>query len=167
MVRGGVDIEDHLCSGFRFILIRAFFNPDVLAYAEAEFDSLELDDFGLSSLFKIAFFIENGVIGEVILVIDPCDLSVIDESAGVIDVFAIEVNKADVCSYAFGGFGDLLEGGDIIGDELGFKDQVFRGVAGYCEFGNTTSSAPCLRALSMKAMIFLVLPSMSPTVGLI
>ena len=68
--------------------------------------------------------------------VDAEEASVLDDGGGVEEAApVVGVDEADHHSYVLGMVDDLVEAGAVLGDEVGFVEQVLGGVAGDGELG--------------------------------
>ena len=110
--------------------------PDVLADVHADGCAVDVEDRGVGAGEEVALFVEDAVVGEVDLVIDAEEASVPDDGGGVEEVApVVRVDEPYDNGNAIGMLDDLVEAGAVLGDEVGFVEQVLGGIAGDGELG--------------------------------
>ena len=83
---------------------------------------------------EVAPLVEDAVVRQVLLVIDAGDLAFVEDGGGVVEV-VIGVDEADGGGNAVDLGCDVLQRLEVVIDETGAHEQVFRRVAGERELG--------------------------------
>ena len=131
MVGRAVDVHDESGAGLGLEAGRAGLEPDVLADVDAYGGAVNFEDWGVGAGEEVALFVEDAVVGKVDLVVDAEEASVPDDGCGVEEAApVVRVNEPDDDRYALRVVDDLIEASAVLGDEVGFVEQVLGWVAG-------------------------------------
>ena len=115
-------------------LVQARGEPDVLADVHAERQGAAPADEGVPARPEVAHLVEDGVVGEMALVVDPRDLAVVRDRGCVVDVLG-PLREADDRGDPARRARDLVERRHVLVDELGTQEEVLGRVAGQDQLG--------------------------------
>ena len=148
--RGG-DVDHGLGAGEPLHRGRARVVPDVFADVDADVDAPDGEHGALVAALEVPLLVEHAVVGEEDLVVDGGGGAVMGDDGAVEDAalhFVGERNGAEMEGFAVDEVGSAGDNDDAsagareafelrvgVGEELLLEQQVFRGVAGYGEFG--------------------------------
>src|SRR3972149_4476345 len=88
----------------------------------------------LPPCLEIAVLVKDSVVGQVVLVVDPYQLAIMDNGSGVVEVL-FGIHKPHHASYTLGVGHNLLEVAQVVLDEVGLEEEVFRRVTGEGQLG--------------------------------
>src|SRR2546428_1884877 len=94
IIRRAIDIHNYFGSRGRLQCHRSSWIPDILTDIYANVHSIDQKDWRLASRLKIAILIKNAIVGQVMLVIGPKELSLVDNRCCIVDV-VIAIHKTD------------------------------------------------------------------------
>ena len=138
--RRAVDIHDHLGAGLGLQDGGADGAPDVLADVHADpraaFPPADNVDGRLIAGTEVTLLVEDAVVGQVHLAVDADHRAVVGDGGRVVDVL-VGVDEADDRGDSARRLDDTVEGGEVGSEELLLEEQVFRGIAGRGELGES------------------------------
>ncbi len=114
--------------------------PDVFADVDADWDAVYIDDLTCSTRREIPQFIEDAVVGKLVLVVDGDYLAIYHDGRSVVDVvdaavsIFVEIYDADHGGDTGASIHQVVQGAAIGADEVLRKQQIFWRVASDGEF---------------------------------
>jgi len=134
VVGRGREVDDHGGAGQRLVGQRRPGLPDVLADGQADDGVADLDEAAAGALLEVALLVEDAVVGQVGLAVDPADLAAGQYGGGVVDVLG-PLGEADQGDDVVGLGRQPLDGGAGVGEEVLLEQQVLGRVAGNRQLG--------------------------------
>jgi hypothetical protein len=139
--RGDVEHDLHPLGGVGDDQLR---HPQVLAHRHVEQRGAELEQTSVVARGEVALLVEDAVVGQPALVVDPQDTVVTDHRGRVVELAVrTAIDEADDRRVA-GRRRDLLQRVEVVLDEVLARHQVLRRVAGQREFREQQQADPLL-----------------------
>jgi hypothetical protein len=134
VVGRGADVNNDVGAGETQRLGGAFGVPEVFADRHAHAGAGDCKHGQGVALVEVALLVEDAVVGQELLVVDALHGAICNDSSGVVEV-DVAVDEADDAGDALEPLGDALEGAQVVFDEPGAHEEVFRRVPGDRQLG--------------------------------